>query len=86
MSAFHSRKVSGTQAEPPQAVEGAAALIAESRKARADKTWIVTDGSVGMEAQGIAVAEAVGLPFTLKRARTKGAVCFSRPRSNYSCR
>jgi hypothetical protein len=54
--------------------EGAAALIAESRKARADKTWIVTDGSVGMEAQGIAVAEAIGLPFTLKRVRPKGAM------------
>jgi mitochondrial fission protein ELM1 len=34
-------------------------------------TWIVTDGSVGMEAQGIAVAEAVGLPYTLKRVRVK---------------
>jgi mitochondrial fission protein ELM1 len=32
-------------------------------------TWIVTDGSVGMEAQGIAVAEAVGLPYSLKRVR-----------------
>jgi len=37
-------------------------------------TWIVTDGSVGMEAQGIAVAEAVGLPYTLKRARVSGAM------------
>jgi mitochondrial fission protein ELM1 len=36
------------------------------------ETWIVTDGSVGMEAQGIAVAEAVGLPHTLKRVRVKG--------------
>jgi mitochondrial fission protein ELM1 len=36
-------------------------------------TWIVTDGSVGMEAQGIAVAEAVGLPYTLKRVRVTGA-------------
>jgi len=27
-----------------------------------------------MEAQGIAVAEAVGLPFTLKRVRAKGAM------------
>ena len=55
-------------------MDGAAALIAESRKARADKTCIITDGSVGMEAQGIAVAEAVGLPFTLKRVRPKGAM------------
>ncbi len=36
------------------------------------ETWIVTDGAVGMEAQGIAVAEAVGLPFTLKRVRPSG--------------
>jgi hypothetical protein len=65
LSVFHSESSRGTDDEPPEAAEGAAALIAESRKARADKTWIVTDGSVGMEAQGIAVAEAVGLPFTL---------------------
>ena len=37
-------------------------------------TWIVTDGSVGMEAQGIAVAEAVGLPYSLKRVRVAGAM------------
>jgi uncharacterized protein len=63
---------------PPHQVEtsGAEALIAASRKARAEKTWIVTDGSVGMEAQGIAVAEAVGLPFVLKRVRIKGAMRF----------
>lgn len=35
-------------------------------------TWIVTDGAVGMEAQGIAVAEAVGLPYILKRVRPSG--------------
>jgi len=29
-------------------------------------TWILTDGSIGMENQGLAVAEAVGLPITLK--------------------
>jgi len=74
LSAFHSENSRETEAEPSQGVEGAEALIAESRKARADKTWIVTDGSVGMEAQGIAVAEAVGLPFTLKRVRAKGAM------------
>jgi uncharacterized protein len=38
------------------------------------KTWIITDGSVGMEAQGTAVAEAVGLPFVLKRVRVAGAL------------
>jgi uncharacterized protein len=58
------------------APEGAEALIAASRKARAEKTWIITDGSVGMEAQGIAVAEAVGLPFSLKQVRTKGVMRF----------
>jgi mitochondrial fission protein ELM1 len=56
------------------APDDAAALIATSRKARGEKTWIITDGSVGMEAQGIAVAEAVGLPFSLKRVRVKGAM------------
>jgi uncharacterized protein len=29
-------------------------------------TWILTDGSVGMENQGLAVAEAVGLPVAMK--------------------
>ncbi len=61
-------------ASPETRPSGAEALIAASRKARAEKTWIVTDGSVGMEAQGIAVAEAVGLPFSLKRVRVKGAM------------
>jgi uncharacterized protein len=42
--------------------------------ARHGETWIVTDGSVGMEAQGIAVAEAVGLPFSLRRVRVTGAM------------
>jgi mitochondrial fission protein ELM1 len=68
----------GAQLEPPASQStpngGAEALIAASRKARAEKTWIVTDGSVGMEAQGIAVAEAVGLPFSLKRVRIKGTM------------
>jgi len=34
----------------------------------------VTDGSVGMEAQGLAVAEAVGLPSSLRRVRVTGAM------------
>ena len=54
----------------------AASLIAASQKARSSKTWILTDGSVGMEAQGVAVAEAVGLPFSLKRVRVTGALQF----------
>ena len=74
MTAFRSGNFRGSEAAPATAPDGAAALIAESRKARGAKTWIVTDGSVGMEAQGIAVAEAVGLPFTLKRVRPKGAM------------
>ncbi len=74
MSAFHSENSSGAQDESEEAASGAAALIAESRKARAEKIWVMTDGAVGMEAQGIAVAEAIGLPFTLKRVRPKGAM------------
>ena len=72
MSAFRSGNFGDAPSAQAETAEGATALIAESRKARAAKAWIVTDGSVGMEAQGIAVAEAVGLPFTLKRVRPKG--------------
>jgi uncharacterized protein len=36
------------------------------------QTWIVTDGSIGMERQGEAVAEAVGLPFAHKRVHAEG--------------
>ena len=72
MNVSHSGNFSDPQSTPGGEAEAAAALIAESRKARTAKTWIVTDGSVGMEAQGIAVAEAVGLPYTLKRVRPKG--------------
>ncbi len=45
-------------------------------RAGSGSTWIVTDGSVGMEAQGIAVAEAVGLPYALKRVRIAGVLRF----------
>jgi hypothetical protein len=38
------------------------------------QTWIITDGSAGNESQAIAVAEAVGLPFALKRVRMAGAM------------
>lgn len=72
LSVSYSEKFSDAPRAPAEGADGAAGLIAESRKARTAKTWIVTDGSVGMEAQGIAVAEAVGLPFTLKRVRPKG--------------
>lgn len=74
LSVSHSGSFDGPKAAPGKAADGAAALIAESRKARADKTWIVTDGAAGTEAQGIAVAEAVGLPYALKRVRAKGAM------------
>lgn len=80
MSVIRSRNFRGSgQSSPdrqpsPAPADGAASLIAESRKARAAKTWILTDGSVGMEAQGIAVAEAVGLPFSLRQVRTSGAM------------
>jgi len=69
-----SERPESTSAATTSPADDAAALIAASRKARGDKTWILTDGSVGMEAQGIAVAEAVGLPFSLKRVRVAGAL------------
>jgi mitochondrial fission protein ELM1 len=34
----------------------------------------VTDGAAGHEAQAVAVAEAVGLPFSVRRVRVKGAM------------
>lgn len=37
-----------------------------------DNTWVLTDGSVGMENQGLAIAEAVGLPIIVKRVRRTG--------------
>jgi mitochondrial fission protein ELM1 len=75
LNANRSRNFSGPErAQEGTAPADAASLIAKSRKARGEKTWVVTDGSVGMEAQGIAVAEAVGLPFSLKRVRVTGAM------------
>ena len=80
MSVLRSGNSGGPESSSPKkrakarAPDDAAALIATSRKARGEKTWIITDGSVGMEAQGIAVAEAVGLPFSLKRVRVTGAM------------
>lgn len=37
-----------------------------------NETWVLTDGSVGMENQGLAVAEAVGFPIVTKRVRRTG--------------
>ena len=64
------------------APDNAPSLIASSKKARSEKTWIITDGSVGMEAQGIAVAEAVGLPLSLRRVRMTGAMNSFRAAAN----
>lgn len=36
------------------------------------QTWIITDGAVGMEAQGLAVARAVDLPFSLIKVSVSG--------------
>jgi uncharacterized protein len=44
------------------------------------QTWIVTDGSAGNENQALAVAEAVGLPFALKRVCATGALRMIPPR------
>ena len=33
--------------------------------------WVLTDGAVGMENQGLAVAEALGLPIRVKRVQTR---------------
>lgn len=38
--------------------------------------WIVTDGSAGFEAQGLALAEALGLGFKFKRVRDAGPLRF----------
>ncbi len=40
------------------------------------QTWIITDGAVGMEAQGRSVAEAVGLPFVFRRIKAGGAAAW----------
>ena len=34
-------------------------------------SWVLTDGSIGMENQSLAVAEAVGLPIEVKRVQTR---------------
>jgi hypothetical protein len=36
-----------------------------------DACWVLTDGAIGMENQGVALAEAVGLPIIIKRVATK---------------
>ena len=43
-------------------------------KTLADETWILTDGTAGTEAQCIAVAEGVGLPYSVRRVHPRGAL------------
>ena len=38
------------------------------------QSWIVTDGAAGNENQAVAVAEAVGIPFAVKRVRVEGGL------------
>jgi mitochondrial fission protein ELM1 len=40
----------------------------------AAQTWVITDGSAGNENQAVAIAEAVGLPFALKRVKVRGTM------------
>jgi mitochondrial fission protein ELM1 len=47
---------------------------ADVTRASRGGTWIITDGLAGNESQGLAVAEAVGLPFSVKRVRVTGAM------------
>jgi hypothetical protein len=68
VTAFHSGNASGAALE--------AAAPGQSSPAEGGGTWIVTDGSVGMEAQGKAVAKAVGLPFSFKQVQVTGAMRF----------
>src|SRR6478609_3069201 len=65
-----------TRIEMKSSLNRSGSSINPSAGAESGTTWIVTDGSVGMEAQGIAVAEAVGLPYRLRRVRTTGAMKF----------
>lgn len=55
-------------ADPPRA-----STTAECTAPRATgAAWVLTDGSVGMENQGLAVAEALGMQVSRKRVRRKG--------------
>lgn len=49
-------------------------LAGPSAKSLAAETWILTDGTAGTEAQCIAVAEGVGLPFSVRRVHPRGAL------------
>ncbi len=47
-------------------------VLPPHRRRWQSESWVLTDGSVGMENQGLAVAEALGLPATCKRVRRAG--------------
>jgi len=49
-------------------------LTRADEKALADGAWILTDGTAGTEAQCIAVAEGVGLPYRVRRVHPRGAL------------
>lgn len=66
------KSIPATQA--PQASQAPGAHAAPPAAAPAAMVWVLTDGSVGMENQGLAVAEALGLPFACKRVRRRGAL------------
>jgi mitochondrial fission protein ELM1 len=42
----------------------------------ADYAWILTNGTPGMNAQGVAVAQATGMPFKLKKVSVRGPVAW----------
>lgn len=57
---------------PARADSAAPAQPSAPAAAAAEGTWVLTDGSIGMENQGLAVADALGLPVTCKRVRRTG--------------
>jgi mitochondrial fission protein ELM1 len=48
----------------------------QDKKSVPSIAWILTNGTPGMEAQGIAVAHATGIPFELKKVRVKGPLAW----------
>ena len=67
MSAIHSKSFPDAQFSPgTRSLPDGAGL--------AEEAWILTDGTAGTEAQCIAVAEGVGLPYSMKRLHPRGAL------------
>ena len=52
----------------------AQSTLSEKPLAEPTAVWVLTDGTVGMENQAVAVAEALGLPFAVKRVKRRGLV------------